>query len=121
MYLHADQKLSPASLAVVLVKADLPFDCIGSLPPTALRALGVDMFSPHAGHWEEDNKAEPRWWMLGEVSCHHCATDCFDDVDYPCDHVDECIVLVDAVGADCYSCHCWCGDEVNVSMMLMMV
>ena len=48
LYLHADQKLSPASLAVVLVKADLPFDCIGSLPPTALRALGVDMFSPHA-------------------------------------------------------------------------
>ena len=74
--------------------------------------------------WEEGNKKLSRdsgYLSFEEVSCHRYATGCFDDVDYPCDHVDESIVLVDAVGADCYSCHCWCGDEVNVSMMLKML
>ena len=46
-YLHADQKLSSASFAVVLVKADLALDCIGSLSPTTLRTLGIDMLSSH--------------------------------------------------------------------------
>ena len=46
-YLHTDQKLSSASLAVVFVKADLALDHVGSLSPATVCTLGKDMLSPH--------------------------------------------------------------------------
>ena len=50
-YLHADQKWSSASLAVVFIKADLALDGVRSLSPAASRTFGVDMFASHESHW----------------------------------------------------------------------
>ena len=57
-YLHTDQKLSSASLAVVFVKADLALDCVGSLSPATLCTLGKDMFSPHVWIWELEGDSQ---------------------------------------------------------------